>query len=276
MGGETPNAHDGQRRTRMDQRPVENKGHINNRDEILRAEEWHDQVMCPLCHNYNQVSVKTDQRCGRKRPYCTVCGVFLIIYWKQERIKNLKDGTLYSMVAVHVTAKAEIHQPTELTENQQHLNEIPHHDADTPPQQTRAADDTGNVKHPDVEDIDDTQHSDRETDDVEHNTEHNSENAAHTHENVEHYGEHNDTQLTDDHLAERFISTHIVAETEHFLTSQEVYTRYQRFIHKRNRTPIEDRRLYKRLRERYPVATKKRRRINGRLQYGFTGIRCRD
>ena len=109
----------------------------------------------------------------------------------------------------------------------------------------------------------------------EEDTQHNSQQTPDNVEEDTQHVEHNETQLTDGDLAERFISTHIVTEAEHFQTSEGIYTQYERFVFTRNRTPIEDRKLYKRLRERYPVATKKRRRINGRLQYGFTGIRCR-
>ena len=78
---------------------------------------------------------------------------------------------------------------------------------------------------------------------------------------------------TAEDLAVSFIETHLKADAEHFEVRSVIYTAYERFVEIRNQTPLEDRKLYKLLRQHYTVENA-RRRIDRKLQYGFVGIRC--
>ena len=102
----------------------------------------------------------------------------------------------------------------------------------------------------------------------EHNIEHSDPLKPTRQKNREHNIEHNEKAI-----AIEFLSTHIVAAPEHFETTDDIYLSYQMFAETRNRTPLEDRKLYALLRERYTVE-KTRRRVNRKLVYGFIGIRC--
>lgn len=120
--------------------------------------------------------------------------------------------------------------------------------------------------------------------DIEHNVEHHTQNNTehsdpskptrpkdvehHTQTDVEHNVEHNDKAI-----AREFLSTRIVSAPEHFETTDGIYSLYQRFAETQKSTPLEARKLYALLRERYAVE-KTRRRVNGQLVYGFIGIRC--
>ena len=81
-----------------------------------------------------------------------------------------------------------------------------------------------------------------------------------------------DTPTAED-LAVSFIETHLKADAEHFEVRSVIYTAYERFVEIRNQTPLEDRKLYKLLRQHYTVENA-RRRIDGKPKYGFVGIRC--
>lgn len=83
------------------------------------------------------------------------------------------------------------------------------------------------------------------------------------------------------HIARRFLETQIVVETQQFQTTHELYLRYQQFVETQDLTPaaeqniLEDRKLYKLIREQFNIE-RTRRRIDGYLQYGFIGIRVRE
>ena len=79
-------------------------------------------------------------------------------------------------------------------------------------------------------------------------------------------------QEIDDALAIEFIETQLIAEVEHFLPTSEIYHRYEKFAHSRKHKPLKDKQLYKHIRERFNVE-KTRWRIDGKLRYGFIGIR---
>lgn len=78
---------------------------------------------------------------------------------------------------------------------------------------------------------------------------------------------------TAEDLAVSFIQTHLKADPEHFEVRSVIYKAYKHFVEIRNQPPLENRKLYKLLRQHYTVENA-RRRINGKPQYGFVGVRC--
>ena len=82
--------------------------------------------------------------------------------------------------------------------------------------------------------------------------------------------------MNDTTIALRFIENNIHVDVG-FLPCSEIYTAYQRFVENELKTLddseiLEDRKLYKLIRDQFNVK-RTRKRVEGVLQYGFSGIR---
>ena len=141
------------------------------------------------------------------------------------------------------------------------------------PQHKQTQQQTQDVEHEGI----DTQR----TDDVEHPLPEPTNNDTEASQiqipaDVEHDSEHAPIEHnTDEDLALEFIETHLVADAQGVLPNSEIYLRYLKFLHRRKRTPLADRKLYKHIREGFGVEHT-RRRIDGKRQYAFIGIRWRQ
>ena len=85
----------------------------------------------------------------------------------------------------------------------------------------------------------------------------------------------NPATLSDEAYMMWFLETHLIEDSEYFQPYQEIYSRYEQSCGTNNRQPLEDRKLYQKLRELYSVENT-RRRIDGIPTRGFIGIRCVD
>lgn len=212
---------------------------------------------CPFCDRYlSHGQTGRDASLLNHPLFCPDCGVSFLIEVIERRVddKNRLQLRFKPIETIFSDTENDV-EHTNVEHDHTHAetehNEVEHTNREH----------SDEVEHNDVERSDEVEHNDREHNDREHNDVEHSEEV-----------EHKQTQLSDDDIARRFIETQIVAETEHFQSCLDIYTEYQRFTETLKRTPLEDRKLYKHLRERFGVE-KTRRRREGRLQYGFIGLR---
>ena len=204
------------------------------------------EVSCPKCQ-HPIMRIREDPR-GVELPHC--CDLYWVPKWKVVGGKLQFHLTYYRPEGM-------AHEKNLIHENE--IQEDPQ-STDTPP--THPKDVEHNVEH---NTQNNTEHSDAlnptRPEDVEHNTQ---KDVEHSDKDIEH---------NDKAIALEFLSTHIVSTPEHFQTTDGIYSLYLSFAENQKSTPLEARKLYALLRERYAVE-KTRRRVNGQPIYGFIGIRC--